>query len=1215
MTYQKAEVEGLIGSGVPGGNVREVSLQPVSSSNNGLPTGKFAVAAVFLLSTMAYMGASPSASPANVPVASVAIEGASVDTPTKGKLFDSLDRYVLEDYDNKKAFSDFLPGVAGIFGKPMWSFFVNRGQGIASFGVESKNYPLMKFDSANLAYQNTPFLGFRTFIQGSRGGEEFLTEPFSPSNAKDGYDDDDKPNRYMYVGLADMEIQEIDDVNEIETKATYFILPEENFGAFVRKASFTNIGDTPVTLSLLDGLAKMEPKGGPLDWMLNNLGRTLEGWFEVDHFESNPAYPIYKMSSEPSDSASVTIEEGGNFVLSVLEGDDSTSFLPIVFDPTKVFGQGSSLVSPRELTVKSVGDILNGPQYGFATTSCALTALNEVTLAAGESIGFTTYFGAVDKVDQVADIVDSIKGAGYAQAKLDRTREIMDELSAGVTTETGSHLFNGHVKQMYIDNGLRGGVPIMLGDVDETTLGKSTDEDPRVKVFHTFSRIHGDLERDYNWFNIDMTYFSQGPGNYRDIAQNRRNDVIFQPRLGSFDILEFLSFIQADAYEPLTVEAIAFKIDDKAKAMAICDEAVGTGLEVLGHYNQLVDILTNGFVRPGQLFQLIDQLGIELIVDKWKFINTVIAAAEYIPIAQFGEGYWADHWDYYIDLIKAFLMVFPDGEEKLMYEHELKYFFSPASVNPRSKKYVLDYTFDYKGKHVEQLGATYWDQSKLDAQKGYLDKATGRIGEAANWQSQEDGAAFTSTPIVKLFLLGSIKFATRDAYGMGVEYEGGKPGWNDAMNGLVGMIGSGMPETYELHQLLSYVLSVVEKFDRGLVIPAELGVMTGKVNDALDTLDATGYEASEDLDSLSRAVPADLFTYWDTVATARETYRTQTKYSFSGVTVEISGEDAAAMIKRWIAQINLGIERAFKIGSQGDGDSGHTGISPCYFSYDVTKWEENGGTDADGRPTVNALAMTVGSFPLFLEGPTRYMKTIEGDLEKMDDTYSKVLGSGLRDTELNMYFISASLKGQNPSMGRMMGFSPGWLENQSIWVHMSYKYYLQLIRGGMYEKLFDEMKAGGMLPFMDPDVYGRSLMECSSFIASSAFPDPSRHGEGFLARLSGSTAEFLSIYALMMYGPEPFFIDEDKTLKMQLVPAIPLWLFKDDFTVSFLLFSAIKVTYNNSLKTDLFRENPSSYKIYYKDGITKEVEGSIIPTDIAIDVRRVYTVDSIDVFF
>ena len=130
----------------------------------------------------------------------------------------------------------------------------------------------------------------------------------------------------------------------------------------------------------------------------------------------------------------------------------------------------------------------------------------------------------------------------------------------------------------------------------------------------------------------------------------------------------------------------------------------------------------------------------------------------------------------------------------------------------------------------------------------------------------------------------------------------------------------------------------------------------------------------------------------------------------------------------------------------------------------------------------------------------------------MKDTYDRVLESGLRDDELKMYFLSASLKGQTYDMGRQIAFSPGWLENQSIWMHMSYKYYLQLLRGKMYDQFFSEMKGGGILPFMDPKVYGRSLMECSSFIASSAFPDPSIHGKGFLARLSGSTAEFLSIW-------------------------------------------------------------------------------------------------------
>merc|ERR1712070_324585 len=206
-------------------------------------------------------------------------------------------------------------------------------------------------------------------------------------------------------------------------------------------------------------------------------------------------------------------------------------------------------------------------------------------------------------------------------------------------------------------------------------------------------------------------------------------------------------------------------------------------------------------------------------------------------------------------------------------------------------------------------------------------------------------------------------------------------------------------------------------------------------------------------------------------------------------------------------------------------------------------------------------------------GPVRYMKTIMDDSDKMTDMYDRVLESGLRDEELKMYYLSASLTGQSYDMGRQIAFAPGWLENQSIWMHMSYKYYLQLLRGKLYDQFFDEYRGGGILPFMDPDVYGRPLTECSSFTASSAFPDPTVHGEGFLARLSGSTAEFMDIYQLMFYGPNMFYLNEDDKVEFQLTPAIPSWLFVDEeagddadvdeYTVSFKLFGAILVTYHN----------------------------------------------------
>jgi hypothetical protein len=728
-------------------------------------------------------------------------------------------------------------------------------------------------------------------------------------------DQSDLPKRIMFVGTNECEIREMDHKNGLTTSVKYIVLPEETFGALVRRTNITNTGSTPVTIGVLDGLAKIEPVGGMLDWALKQMGRTLEGWMGVYQAGEGTTMPFYRMSTEPGDTASVTIELAGHYLLSFLESEES-SLLPIVFDSESVFGRDTSLLEPNGLKLNDIADILSKPQYGQARTSSAFAAVEKLTLAPGESISIASFYGRTDHIENVKPIADHITQPGYVEEKFARARSMMNEMTSSVETNTTNHLFDGAVKQMFLDNSLRGGIPLILGDFDNEMKYLNYDEDPRVKVFHVFSRIHGDLERDYNAFYIDDTYFSQGHGNYRDVAQNRRDDVTFTPRIGSFDVQMFLSFIQADAYEPLTVEAVMYYIEDTnvASAIASTNTKDPKSAEVLGN------VLNGGPFRPGQLFSLIEQLGIEISSSKEYLIDQIVGAAKDIPMATFGQGYWGDHWDYYLDLINSYLAIYPDGEEKLMYDTELRYFFSTATVKPRKEKYVLTLTFDGKGKHVLQLDSTTYDLDKEAEQEKFRSETSGILSFDAYWQRTPNGGeAFQSSAIAKLFLLGSIKFATRDAYGMGIEYEGGRPGWNDAMNGLPGMVGSGMPETFELYQMLNYVKSVIDKYERPVVIPAELGVLIHAVNNALDVLDKSGFEEPE---VLPEDVPKELFSYWDTVATARETYRASVDKYFSGNTTELSASDVSTMITRWIGEIEVGIARAIKIGSHGDGDDG-----------------------------------------------------------------------------------------------------------------------------------------------------------------------------------------------------------------------------------------------------------------------------------------------------
>jgi len=1153
----------------------------------------------------------------------------SIGKDGKMKLFDSANRYVLEDFDAKPSFSSFLPAVAGVYGIPVWAFYVNRGQGIASFGFESKEYPIMEFNAANKAYQLTPYVGMRTFLKGSRGNKKFQIEPFSPANTRDLYskeDEEDLPKRIMFIGPNECEIKEIDAVNGITTAVKYIVLPEETFGALVRRTNFTNTGNSPVTISALDGLAKLEPVGGKIDWALKNMGRTLEGWMGVYQAGDGITMPYYRMSTETADSASVKIELAGHYLLSFIENSDTDAdLLPIIYDTNAVFGRDTSLTNPDGFADKTVKELTTNPQYGEARTSSGFAALDDYTLQPGESVSIVSFYGKVDHIEDVKPIADHITKAGYVGRKFEQARTMINDLTASVETNTTSHLFDGAVRQMFLDNSLRGGMPKILGDVDESARYSNYDEDERVKVFHVFSRIHGDLERDYNAFFIDDTYFSQGHGNFRDVCQNRRDDVTFTPRIGSFDVQMFLSFIQADAYEPLTVEAVIYYIKDPNVGAQIAGESTSDPKSA----EILTNILNGGPFRPGQLFQLIGQLGVVISLPKEEFINRITAASQDLAMATFGQGYWGDHWDYYLDLIHSYLAIYPDGEESLMYDKSLRYFFSTATVKPRSEKYVLTLTYDGKSHHVLQLDSTTFDTDKEKEQEQFRSSKTGILGTEAYWQRTPEGEVFESSPLAKLFLLGSIKYATRDAYGMGVEYEGGRPGWNDAMNGLPGMVGSGMPETYELHQMLGYVKKVVDKYGRSIVIPTELADMIVEVNSALDTLQAAGYTDPAPTEDIPLAVPDVLFNYWNAVATAREKYRAKVEYYFSGETTELAAKDVSGMISRWLGEVEMGMARAIRVGSHGFEDNGKSGIPPSYFSYNITKWELNGGKNTVGLPTVNALAMEVGRFPLFLEGPTRYLKTVIDDEDAVNDMYGKVRKSGLRDEELKMYFVSASLKGQSYDMGRMMAFSPGWLENQSIWMHMSYKYYLELLRGKAYDKFYSEMKGGGILPFMDPVKYGRSLMECSSFLASSVFADPSFHGRGFSARLSGSTAEFLSMWKLIFIGSHPYYLDDDDKLVFSLKPAVPSWMFKDEdpnsadptydengiLTISFKLFAHIPVTYHNSKGTDLFDVAPNSYKVTLSDGSVKEITGGVISGDLAVTIRKIWGVKSIDAYF
>ena len=65
-----------------------------------------------------------------------------------------------------------------------------------------------------------------------------------------------------------------------------------------------------------------------------------------------------------------------------------------------------------------------------------------------------------------------------------------------------------------------------------------------------------------------------------------------------------------------------------------------------------------------------------------------------------------------------------------------------------------------------------------------------------------------------------------------------------------------------------------------------------------------------------------------------------------------------------------------------------------------------------------------------------------------------------------MYKVNADLSKESDEIGRTRIFPAGWLENESVWLHMEYKYFLELLRCGLAKEFFTEIH--GACPIFGP---------------------------------------------------------------------------------------------------------------------------------------------------
>jgi len=209
--------------------------------------------------------------------------------------------------------------------------------------------------------------------------------------------------------------------------------------------------------------------------------------------------------------------------------------LPVLVDADPIFARDTNLQRPEGFVNGSLAALLRAPQIAAGKTPCAFLAA-ATALQPGQSVTVTALFGHASSKAALAGHAQRLRDPVLIAHKRDEARALAVEITDPIATRSGEPLFDGYSRQSFLDNVLRGGKPEWLGDPAHP------------HVYYIYLRKHGDLERDYNDFFLSAEYYSQGNGNFRDVAQNRRNDIWFWPELGDFNIRLHLSLIQADGY-------------------------------------------------------------------------------------------------------------------------------------------------------------------------------------------------------------------------------------------------------------------------------------------------------------------------------------------------------------------------------------------------------------------------------------------------------------------------------------------------------------------------------------------------------------------------------------------------------------------------------------------------------------------------------------------
>lgn len=1075
--------------------------------------------------------------------------------------------FTIKNYHLQKPFSNFLPGIAGLCGTPMWVFYVNRGQGIASFGTRNKDNAILEFFPANKAYQMTPSVGFRTFLKvkpaGASASEYSFFEPF-----KAKLESNPDTVQSMQIASHELVIREDSPESGIGISVAYYTVPDEPLAVLARAVTLTNLSDKSKDIEILDGLPAVNPYGMN-EFFVKNMSRTIEAWMMTENMGRKA--PFFRLKVDATDRPEVELIREGNFYFSYFEEGKTLRLADPIVDPAKIFGERLDFSEPVQFFKKAS----YGAPHDQITENKTPSAFSfaSFTLPAGKSTKLISYFGQASDVETLRQFCERSGKNGYAEKKREDNELLIDKIKTPIFSVTSSRAYDLYCGQTYLDNVMRGGLPVVFS-------GKKAD-----LVYYAYSRKHGDLERDYNRFLVEPAYFAQGDGNYRDVNQNRRKDVWFEPKVCDANIKTFLNLIQLDGFNPLVVKGNIFHFKKSQESKKLLKEFFGEKNSAEAE---------KCFSKPFSLGALCRELESLKLLRRERFSEFLAEAAPYLQTdqkAEHGEGFWVDHWAYNLDLIESYLAIYPENQKSLIFgSKDFTFFDNDHVVRGREEKYFL-----HKKSSARQFQSVFKNREK--------EKLIASRPQMPNVVRTKHGLGdiYHTTLFVKLLSLAVNKTSSLDPFGRGIEMEADKPSWYDALNGLPGLFGSSLCETFELKRLALFLIQAIED---SKLSPKTLISLPEELADFLKGLDLA-------LIKNFKTKSADKnFAFWDEAASLREGYRRKTVFGVSGREKTATVASLKLFLEHCREKIEVGIESSI---------NKTAGLYPTYFENELKKFKV---ISSKGAEHVKPVSFEQRPLPFFLEGPVHAMK-VEKDIEKKKALLKAIRESGLYDKKLEMYKVNAPMAEASLEIGRGRVFSPGWLENESIWLHMEYKFILELLKSGLYEEFYKDFQKV-LVPFQPAERYGRSILENSSFIVSSEFLDPALHGTGFVARLSGSTAEFLNMWLVMNFGKKPFSLGTDGKTVLRFEPRLPSFLFTKveslrtlpgvsepvripQNAAAFMFLGKTLVVYHNPKRLDTFGHSKASARkivLSYANGQKETFNSDTVSHTHALAVRQ-----------